>query len=95
MQAKKIKEFDMSKTYKVNYMPGDGTGPEVLAEGKKVVEAAAKLEGFSFDWQPSDLGGDRYLKTGEILPDSALKELPERLGLLTVLSKLNHVDCKI
>ena len=46
---------------------GDGTGPEVAAEGVKVLKAVAKLEGFDKDLKLTDLdwGGDRYLKTGE------------------------------
>ena len=49
---------------------GDGTGPEVAAEGVKVLKAVAKLEGFDKDLKLTDLdwGGDRYLKTGEALP---------------------------
>ncbi|MGH8873341.1 MAG: 3-isopropylmalate dehydrogenase [Acidimicrobiia bacterium] len=65
------------RTYRVAMIPGDGTGPEVLVEGRKVLEAAARRGGFQLDWYPYDLGGARYLKTGETLPDSVLKELRE------------------
>ncbi|MFW6108552.1 MAG: isocitrate/isopropylmalate family dehydrogenase, partial [bacterium] len=61
--------------YKIAVIPGDGTGPEVVREGLKVLEAAAQAQGFTYETTPYDLGGDRYLETGEVLPDSALDEL--------------------
>ena len=64
-----------ARTYRVAVIPGDGTGPEVLAEGRKVLEALARRENFRLDWRAYDLGGERYLKTGETLPDAVLKEL--------------------
>ncbi|MFW6054268.1 MAG: 3-isopropylmalate dehydrogenase, partial [Thermodesulfobacteriota bacterium] len=63
------------KTYNIAVLPGDGTGPEVVAEGIKVLQAAGQAENVSLDFQHYDLGGERYLKTGEILPDSVLEEL--------------------
>jgi len=54
---------------------GDGTGPEVVREGLKVLRAVADKEGFRYETQEYDFGGDRYLRTGEILPDSAIEEL--------------------
>ena len=65
----------MSKTYRIAVIAGDGTGPEVMAEGLKVLGAAAGRFKLKLDFQPYDLGGARYLKTGEILPDSVLAEL--------------------
>jgi 3-isopropylmalate dehydrogenase len=65
----------MGKTYKIAVLPGDGTGPEVVAEGLKVLDAAAGKHGFALDLTPYDFGGDRYLRTGEILPASAVDEL--------------------
>lgn len=62
------------KTYRLGLLPGDGVGPECLREGIKVLRAAATREGFRFEEVPYDFGGDRYLKTGEVLPDSALEE---------------------
>ncbi len=61
--------------HKIAVIPGDGTGPEVVAEGLKVLEAAARKHGFKYETTRFDLGGDRHLRTGEILPDSALEEL--------------------
>ena len=65
----------MGKTYKIAVLPGDGTGPEVVAEGLKVLQAAAAKHRFALDLTHYDLGGERYLRTGEILPDSAVDEL--------------------
>ena len=65
----------MAKTYRIAVLAGDGTGPEVIAEGLKVLQAAASRFKIKFDFQPYDLGGERYLKSGEILPDSVLAEL--------------------
>ena len=63
------------KTYDIAVIGGDGTGPEVTREALKVAEAAAKKFGFKLNWHHYDFGGDRYLKTGEVLPDSAVAEL--------------------
>lgn len=65
----------MSKSYTIAVIPGDGTGPEVVREGKKVLDAAARKFGFSVDTADFDFGGDRYLKTGEVLPETAVEEL--------------------
>ena len=61
--------------YKIAVIPGDGTGPEVVAEGLKVLKAASEKFGFAYQLEHYDLGGERYLRTREILPDSVLKEL--------------------
>ena len=63
------------RSYRIAVLAGDGTGPEVVREGLKSLEAAAAKTGFRYDLEHYDLGGDRYLKTGEILPDSTLEEL--------------------
>jgi 3-isopropylmalate dehydrogenase len=65
----------MGKTYKIAVIPGDGTGPEVVAEGLKSLKAAEAKFGFKLDMTEFDLGGERYLRTGEILPDGAIDEL--------------------
>jgi len=58
-------------SYKVGVIGGDGIGPEVTAEALKVVRAA----GVALDTTEYDLGADRYIRTGEVLPDSVLDEL--------------------
>src|SRR6266536_1373638 len=65
------------RTHTVASLPGDGIGPEVVAEARKAVDAAAARFGFGLDWIDYDLGADRYLRTGEVLPDTVLKELGE------------------
>ena len=64
-----------AKTYKIAVIPGDGTGPEVVREGIKVLNAAAAKFNFKLAFTNYDFGGDRYLKTGEVLADSAVNEL--------------------
>jgi len=64
-----------SRTHVVAVLPGDGIGPEVTAEARKAVDAAGARLGFGVDWVEFDLGADRYLATGEVLPDTVLKEL--------------------
>ena len=61
--------------YKIAVIPGDGTGPEVVHEGIKVLDAVSEKAGFKYEKIMYDLGGERYKKTGEILPDSVLNEL--------------------
>ena len=80
----------MGKTYKIAVLPGDGTGPEVVAEGLKVLQAAAAKHRFALDLTHYDLGGERYLRTGEILPDSAVDELK---GVESIyLGAIGHPD---
>ena len=81
-----------NRTYRVAVIPGDGTGPEVIAEGRKVVEALAKSGGFTLDWRVYDVGGERYLKTGETLPETVLKEL--RAAHAIYLGAIGHPDVK-
>ena len=79
-----------SKTLKVAVVGGDGTGPEVAAEGLKVFKAAAALEGISYQVKDFDLGGDRYLRTGEVLPPGVLEELRAFDAIL--LGAVGHPD---
>ncbi|MCD6584074.1 MAG: 3-isopropylmalate dehydrogenase [Candidatus Omnitrophica bacterium] len=65
----------MSKSYRIAVIPGDGTGPEVIREGLKVLEAASQKFNFKYEKIIYNLGGENYLKTGEVLPDSVLEEL--------------------
>jgi 3-isopropylmalate dehydrogenase len=62
------------KSYDIAVIGGDGTGPEVTSEALKVCEAAAKQFKFKVNWHHFDFGGERYLKTGEALPDTAVAE---------------------
>ncbi len=65
----------MAKNYKIAVLPGDGTGPEVVAEGLKVLNAAAEKFGFGIETDTYDWGGERYLETGNVLPDDACETL--------------------
>ncbi len=80
------------KLYNIAVLPGDGTGPEVVNEGLKALEAAATKFGFSLNFETYDFGGDRYLKTGEILPDSAPDELRKFDAIY--LGAIGHPDVK-
>ncbi|MGZ5520988.1 MAG: isocitrate/isopropylmalate dehydrogenase family protein, partial [Halobacteriota archaeon] len=63
------------KTYKIPVIAGDGVGPEVIAEGKKVLEAAGDNYGFNLEWKEYPYGAEHYLSTGELISEDALKEL--------------------
>ena len=80
------------KTYRVAVLPGDGTGPEVVVEAEKALDAAASRFGFKLDKTSYDLGGERYKRTGETLPDSVLDELRSSDAIL--LGAIGHPDVK-
>jgi 3-isopropylmalate dehydrogenase len=61
--------------YRIAVIPGDGTGPEVIREGLKVLEAVSKKYNFNYELKNYDFGGERYLKMKEVLPADALDEL--------------------
>ncbi len=61
--------------HNIAVIPGDGTGPEVVAEGLKVLKAVSEKFKFKYHLEHFDLGGERYLKTREVLPDSVFEEL--------------------
>ncbi len=80
------------KKYRIAVMPGDGTGPEVIREGLKVFQSVAAAESIPFELVHYDLGGERYKKTGEILPDAVLAEL--RTFDAIYLGAIGHPDVK-
>src|SRR5512141_1237271 len=82
----------MVKTYTVALIPGDGTGPEVVEEAVKVVNAAAAKGGFKIEFTAFDFGAARYLKSGETLPDSAIGEFKKFDSLF--LGAIGHPDVK-
>jgi len=61
--------------YKIPVIPGDGIGPEIIREGRKVLDAAGEKFGFDVDWIEYPHGADHYLKTGELISEDTLKEL--------------------
>jgi 3-isopropylmalate dehydrogenase len=73
-KQKEVRGMERSH-YKIAVIPGDGIGAEVVREGLKVLEVACKAEGVSYETVSFDIGGERYLRTGETLPESVLDEL--------------------
>jgi 3-isopropylmalate dehydrogenase len=82
----------MSKSYNIAVIGGDGTGPEVVREGLKVLDAAAAKFGFKLNVTPFDFGAARFLKTGETLPDSAIPEMKKFHSIY--LGAIGHPDVK-
>jgi len=67
----------MASSYDIGVLPGDGTGPEVIREGRKVLSAAAEKFGIALNYVEYNLGGDRYLATKELLPDAVVSEFKD------------------
>ena len=82
----------MGKSYRIAVVPGDGTGPEVIAEGLKVLKVASTTHGFELNLHPYDLGGERYKRTGEIMSDETLEELKTYDAIY--LGAIGHPDIK-
>jgi 3-isopropylmalate dehydrogenase len=82
----------MAKSYRIAVIPGDGTGPEVIREALKALDAASQKAGFSTEKVHFDLGGERYLWTGEILPEGAIDDLGKFDAIL--LGAIGHPDVK-
>lgn len=80
------------KSFNVALMPGDGTGPEVLKEGVKVLDTVAAKYDLKLNYTDYDFGGERYMKTGETLPDSAIEELGKNDAIY--LGAIGHPDVK-
>jgi len=82
----------MGSTYNIALIGGDGTGPEVAAEGVKVLQAAAGTFGFKLEFHAYDYGGDRYIRTGEVLPPNAVEEMRRHDAIF--LGAIGHPDVK-
>jgi 3-isopropylmalate dehydrogenase len=80
------------RSYKIAVIGGDGTGPEVIREAIKVLDAAARKFSLKLDYTHYDLGGERYLRTREALPDSVVAELRQFPAIL--LGAIGHPDVK-
>ena len=80
------------KAYKIAVIGGDGTGPEVIREGVKVLNAVAGKFNFKLEWTYFDFGGEHYLKTGEVLPPSAVDDLKKFDAIY--LGAIGHPDVK-
>ncbi|HXI84632.1 MAG TPA: 3-isopropylmalate dehydrogenase [Verrucomicrobiae bacterium] len=80
------------KSYNVAVIGGDGTGPEVVREAIKVLDVASKKFGLKLNYTHFDFGGDRYLRTKEVLPDSSVDDL--RKFPVVLLGAIGHPDVK-
>jgi len=80
------------KSYPIAVIAGDGTGPEVIAEAIKVLEAASRKFNLKLDYTRYDLGGARYLRTKEAMPESVVEELRKFPAIL--LGAIGHPEVK-
>ncbi len=78
--------------YSIAVIPGDGSGPEMVREGMKVLNAAGKKFNFSLEYTTFPCGGDRYLEQGIILPDEELEELKKYQAIF--LGAIGHPEVK-
>ena len=69
-------------TYDLAVIGGDGVGPEVTAQTLKAVRAAGSRFGFTVETTDYDLGGSRYLRTGEVLPEAVQAQLGNHDAIL-------------
>jgi len=80
------------RVHRIGVIAGDGTGPEVVREGLEVLEAVSEAEGFRAELETFDLGGERYLRTGETLPEDELERLRGMDAIY--LGAVGHPDVK-
>ena len=80
----------MTSTHRIGVLPGDGTGPEVVREGLKVLDAVR--DGFGVELEEFDLGGERFLRTGEVLPDAELEAIRSKDAVF--LGAVGHTEVK-
>ncbi|MFH0738760.1 MAG: isocitrate/isopropylmalate family dehydrogenase, partial [Candidatus Omnitrophota bacterium] len=78
--------------HKIAVIPGDGTGPEVVAEGLKVLEAVARKYSFNYETQVFDFSGERYLKTGKTVTGDDIAKLKEYHAIY--LGAVGHPEVK-
>jgi 3-isopropylmalate dehydrogenase len=82
----------MKEKYEIAVIPGDGTGPEVVAEGLKVLETVAAKSNFAYHFSTYDIGGERYLKTGETISAELLESLSQKDAIY--LGAIGHPEVK-
>jgi 3-isopropylmalate dehydrogenase len=78
--------------YKIAVIPGDGTGPEVVREGLKVLGRVSSIFQIDFDFKEFDFGGDRYLKTGKTITEEDIEELRKFRAIY--LGAIGHPEVK-
>jgi 3-isopropylmalate dehydrogenase len=86
------RKIHMKKTYDIAVIPGDGTGPEVVAEGLKALEAAAAVHDFTYHITTYDIGGEHYLASGETISEELLESLGTKDAIF--LGAIGHPDVK-
>jgi len=86
------RRVSMSKIYQIGVIPGDGTGPEVIEQGLKVLTAVGEKSDIRFHFISYDLGGEKYLKTGEMLSEPLIEELRHLDAIY--LGAIGHPDVK-
>ena len=82
----------MARSYGIAVIGGDGTGPEVVREAVKVLKVAEGKFGFKLNYHDYDVGGARFLRTGETMPDSVLEELRKQHAIF--LGAIGHPEVK-
>ena len=82
----------MSKEFNITLLPGDGTGPEVVNEAVKVLENTSEQYKIKFNFTNNDLGGDRYLNTGELVTEKDIEQFKSSDAVL--LGAIGHPDVK-
>ncbi|MFH1414001.1 MAG: 3-isopropylmalate dehydrogenase, partial [Candidatus Omnitrophota bacterium] len=78
--------------YRIAVIPGDGTGPEVVREGLKILESASLKFNFKYETKTFDFDGEYYLKTGKTVEDKDIEELKEYSAIY--LGAIGHPDVK-
>ncbi len=78
--------------YKIALIPGDGTGPEVIREGVKVLDAVCEKTGINIQYDEFDFGGERYMRTGELLSAADIAKLKTYDAVY--LGAIGHPDVK-
>ncbi len=82
----------MTKKYNIAVIPGDGTGPEVIAEGIKALDAVSMKSNFRLSYQNFNLGGEHYKNTGELVDDAVFESLSRSDAIY--LGAIGHPDVK-
>ena len=82
----------MKNKYKISLLPGDGTGPEVVAEAVKVLEKSSSKYNIEFEFSNNDLGGERYLKSKQLVTTEDIEEFENSDAIL--LGAIGHPEVK-
>lgn len=68
--------------HKIGVIPGDGIGPEVMSEARKILEAVSEKRNLTLEYEEFPLGAAHYLKTGEVLPEETIQRLSRKDAIL-------------